>query len=131
MHEQKQDQALDQEVQSIREKHADLDWNTLDENGKHLELRVLEHAQANGISSFKAAFRDLLHDDLISRAASQGKLAIAKGIQNRSKLGVLGESPTPQKGMPTPNRNMRTTSYEDLEADIREEIRRGNFAGAR
>lgn len=120
-----EDTKLDQEVQSIRKQYQDLDWDNLDENGRSLEMRVLEHAQTNGISKFGAAFKDLLHDDLISRAQAQAKQAVAKGIQNRTKLGVLGESPTSQKGMPERNRNIRDTTYEELEQEIREEIKRG------
>jgi len=123
LHEKAEDEKLDKEIKSIREQHADLDWVSLDENGKSLELRVLEHAQKNGIPTFKAAFRDLLHDELITKAQSMGKLAVAKGIQNRTKLGVLGESPTPTKGVPVKNRDIRKTSYEELEQDIREELR--------
>lgn len=122
-----EDQKLEQEIQSIRAKHADLDWDTLDENGKSLELRILEHAQQNGIPKFTMAMRDLLHDELVAKAQSQAKLSIAKGIQAKTKLGVLGESPTPTKGMPAKNRDMRKTSYEELEADIREEIQRGQY----
>lgn len=119
------DTKLDQEIQSIREKHKDLDWNSVDENGKSLETRVLEHAQETGIPSFRAALRDLLHDDLMSRAQAQAKQSVAKGIQSRTKLGVLGESPTSQKGRESNNRNIRNTSYEELEREIRDELKRG------
>lgn len=118
-----EDRELDQEVQSIREQHKDLDWTNPDENGKSLELRVLEHAQEIGTKSFKVAFRDLLHEELVNRAASQAKLAVAKGIQKNSKLGVLGESPTSR--MKSPQRDIRKTSYEELEAEIKEELRQG------
>lgn len=123
------DETLDGEIQSIRAQHKDLDWDTLDADGKSLEIRVMEHAQKEDIKSFRAAMRDLLHDDLVSRASSQGKIAVSKGIQQKSKLGILGESSMPKlQGTPRPeNRNMRTTSYEDLERDVKEEIRSGRI----
>lgn len=123
-----QDNELAQDIQSIREKYKDLDWQSLDENGKSLEYRVMEHAEANGISKFAPAFRDLLHDDLISRAQAQAKQSVSKGIQTRTKLGVLGESPTSSRGSPERTKNIRDTSYEELEQDIKEEIRRGKVS---
>ncbi len=123
-----EDKKLDGEVQSIQQQYKDLDWNSPDMNGKTLEVRVLEHAQANGISTFKAAFRDLLYDDLVTRAESQAKINVAKGIQNKSKLGVISESSTSAKGWrPASNKAIRQTSYEELEGDIREELRQGKF----
>jgi len=122
---QQEDQALDQEIKSIREQHPDLDWNTLDENGKSLEVRVLEHAQNNGIAKFQTAFRDLLHEELLNRAQAKAQQSVAKGIQTRTKLGILGESPMPQKGRElNRNKSIRETSYEELENEIREELRR-------
>lgn len=123
--EKEEDQKLDQEVQSIREQHKDLDWGSIDENGKTLEHRVLEHAQETGIPTFRAALRDLLHDDLISRAQAQAKQAVSRGIQQRTKLGVLGESPTPQRGMPERNKSIKDTTYEDITQEIFDELRRG------
>lgn len=120
-----EDTKLETEIQSIRDQHKDLDWASIDENGKSLEMKVLEHAQTTGIPTFRAALRDLLHDDLMNRAQAQAKQSVAKGIQTRTKLGVLGESPTPQKGRESNIRDIRNTSYEEIERDIREELRRG------
>lgn len=120
------DETLEKEIKSIREKHSDLDWDSLDDNGKKLELRILEHAQATGIPTFRAAMRDMLHDELVMKAQSQGKLAVTKGIQTRSKLGVLGESPTPIGRMtPRAPQNIRKTSYEQLQQEALEELRSG------
>ncbi len=122
-----EDENLDREVKSIRGEHADLDWDTLDENGKSLELRILEHAQSKGIREFGIAFRDLLHKELLNKAQGQAKLAVAKGIQTRTKLGVLGETPTPSSlwNRNSQPKDIRKTSYEELEQEIREELRAG------
>jgi hypothetical protein len=117
------DQNLETEIQSLRQAHKDLDWDTLDENGKSLELRILEHADSNGISSVRAAMRDLLHDDLVQKAQSAGKIAVSKNIQAKTKLGVLGESPTPQRLPVKSNKQIRDTSYEEIMDEIREELR--------
>jgi hypothetical protein len=72
------DEKLAQEVQSIREKYKDIDMDSPDENGKSLEAKVLEHAEANGIPSFKAAFNDFYQDQLIARAEAQAKMNVSK-----------------------------------------------------
>lgn len=123
--ERQEDDALTQEIGELREKYPDLLAETLDENGNSPERRVMLHAGQIGTNSFRVAFRDLFHDELVQRAASQGKIAVAKGIQDKTKLGVLGSSPTPQSRRAQVNRNIRDTSYEELENEIREELRSG------
>lgn len=122
-----EDQKLDQEVQSIQEKYKDLDWKAPDENGKSLEYKVLEHARENGIKSFNTAFKDFYHDELIARAENQAKQNVSKGIQTKTKLGILGESPTPKKSSFTPAKDVKNKSYESLESEALEELRSGAF----
>lgn len=120
-----EDDALDREVQSIREKYKDLDWDSPDENGKSLEFKVLEHAKANGIAKFGTAFKDFYHDELISRAEAKAQQSVSQNIQKKTKLGILGESPIPQSKRQSFSqpKNIKQTSYEDLAAEALEEIR--------
>lgn len=113
---QQEDQALDGEVRSIQDQFKDLDWGTPDANGKTLETRVLEHAHQNGIKSFRAAFRDLNHDHLLKLAEERAKENVVKEQQKKTKLGLLGQSPTPKKGI-TNAENIKTKSYDDLIAE--------------
>jgi hypothetical protein len=122
----KENQELDQEIQSIRDKYKDLDWSTPDENGKSLEYKVLEHARENGIKKFGTAFKDFYHDELISRAEAQAKQNVSKGIQTKTKMGILGESPTPKKGF-APVKDVKNKSYEDIMDEVRDELRSGAF----
>lgn len=92
-----QDQALNAEIQSIRSTHPNIDFGSVDETGKTLEWRVLHHANENGINSFRAAFRDYLHDKLVEEAKAQGRVAIAQGQQEAAKKGIIGKTPTPTK----------------------------------
>lgn len=119
------DEKLDKDIQSIRSELKDLDWETLNEEGKNLETRILEHAQTSGIPTFRAAARDLLFPDLMARATSIGKIAVAKGVQASTKLGILGQSPNSRQVMPSSNRSMRNTSYEMLEQEAKDELRQG------
>lgn len=110
---QAEDAELDKEVQSIRESHPDLDWSTPNERGLSLEKQVLQHGMEIGTKSFRAAFRDFTHDMLMKKAQDTGKQAITKDIQKRTKLGLLGETRTPTKGI-SHAKDVRNQSYEDL-----------------
>ena len=121
---QAEDQKLEQEIQSIQEKYKDLDWKTPNEEGKSLEYQVLEHAQKNGIKKFDTAFKDFYHDKLIERERALAQQSVAKGIQAKTKMGILGESPTPRKGL-APVKDVKNKSYEDLMREALEEIQAG------
>ncbi len=117
---QAEDHALETEIKSIREQYRDLDWNSSDESGRPLELRVLEHAAAQNISSFRAAFRDYQHDQLVKLAEERGKQTVVKERQAKTRMGLLGQSPTPKKGV-TAAENVKSKSYDELMAEGAEE----------
>jgi len=121
-----EDEKLDQEIRSIQDQYKDLDWKSPDQDGKSLEYKVLEHAQKNGIQNFGTAFRDFYHDQLIARATAQAQQSVAKGVQAKTKLGILGESPIPKKGI-APVKDVKNKSYENIMDEIREEIKQGAY----
>lgn len=95
---QREDTALVGEIESIRKQYPNIDLSAADPaTGETLELRVLKHAQAIGTGSFKAAFRDYLHDTLVEQAKANGREAIAKEAQANAKKGILGKTPAPVK----------------------------------
>lgn len=116
-----EDEALNGEIQSIRESFPDLDWETVGPEGKSLEFQVLEHAQGIGTSSFRAAFRDFYHDKLLERAESKGKEVVGKEIQRNNKLGLLGETLAPLKKLQEES-NPKNLSYDQLEAEALNEL---------
>lgn len=120
-----EDRELDQEIQSIRAKHKDLDWESLDENGKSLEARVLEHATELGTKKFSVAFKDLLHDELLARAQAQAKQQVSKGIQQKTRLGLLSESSTPKKPGFSQAKDPKKQTYEELAREAIEELKAG------
>lgn len=115
-----EDEKLTQEIQGIRKQYADLPWDTPDESGRTLEYRVIEHANQNKIPTFKAAFLDLNHDLLEKRWEARGREAVVKDTQKRSKLGLLGETSAPKKGL-TQAVNVKNRSYDDLLKEAFEE----------
>ncbi len=93
----KNDTALSQEIESIRKQYPNIDLTAKDETGETLERRVYGHAVKNGIGTFRAAFRDYLHDQLVTQAQTNGKEAIVKGQALNAKKGILGTSSAPVK----------------------------------
>ena len=108
-----EDSVLDKEIKSIRDNYKDIDFDRADDSGKSLEYRVLEHAQTTGISSFRAAFRDYYHDQLVALKQEKAKEGVVTDIQKQTKLGLLGKSQTPLKGIKEA-KNVKSQSYNDL-----------------
>ncbi len=117
----KEDQALEAEIGEIRKSYPKIDLNSVDETGRSLEYRVLKHANDSGIRSFRAAFRDYLHDRLVSEAQVQGREAIAKDKQVQTRQGVLGRTPAPTKGL-NGAVNVRGKSYDQLTQEALAEL---------
>lgn len=117
----KQDSALNNEIQSIRKQYGNLDWGSLDENGYSLEQRVMKYAIDNNISSFRAAFRDYNYDDIVRLEQERAKETLAKETQKRTKLGLLGSSPTPSKGL-TEAQGLKGKSYNDILRETIDEL---------
>lgn len=118
------DKRYQDEVKSIREQYKDLDFDTPDEQGKSLEYKILEHAKNTGISNFRAAFRDFYHDQLISNVEAKAKQSLSQSVQKNSKLGVLGTSPTPKKGLQSAG-DVRNKSYDVLAQEALDELLSG------
>lgn len=118
-----QDQELDQEIKSIQETYPDLDLKAIDPStGKSLEYRVYEFGVQKGIRSFKDAFELFNHQHLIKRAEERGKETITKDIQKQTRLGLLGKTSTPMKGV-QPTQNVRSKSYDQLFEESLQELR--------
>lgn len=117
-----EDEQLSREVESIRKQFPNLDFDTPNDDGKSLEMQVLEHAQRNGLQSFKVAFRDFYHDQLVTRAREEGKELASKEVQKRTKLGILGESPKPVRAI-REAQNIKSKSYDDLAREALEELK--------
>jgi hypothetical protein len=93
----KDNQALDQEIASIRKSHPNIDLSAKDETGETLERRILKHAVEIQTGSFRAAFRDYLHDQLVTQAQAKGKEAVVQDRVLNAKKGLLGTSSAPVK----------------------------------
>lgn len=116
-----QDQALDAEISEIRKQYPNIDLSSVDETGKPLEYRILAHANEHGINSFRAAFRDYLHDRLVEESKAQGLAQQAKDKELAAKKGLLGTTQAPTKGL-KPASNVRGKSYGDLASEALQEF---------
>jgi hypothetical protein len=122
-HEQ-EDQALNGEIQSLREQFKDLDWNAVSSDGQALDARVLKFMQDNHIGvkpdgsyvpgSFERAFKAYNHDQLVKRAETRAKEDVIKARKAETKLGLLGQSSTPKKGQITNAENYKNKSLSEL-----------------
>ncbi len=108
----KEDEVLDSDIESTWKSHPTIDRNAKDEHGQPLEQRILLHADKNGISSFRAAFRDYLHDQLVVQGQAQSRIQAVKGTQAQAKAGILGKSPAPVKELKTPNTKLPWSAEE-------------------
>lgn len=89
MKKQQEDAQLNQTIEQVKKEYPDFDFSRADETGRTTEYKILEHAQKQGINSFRAAFRDLYHDDLLKRAQERGAETAADTIRSRKKDGLL------------------------------------------
>jgi uncharacterized protein (UPF0147 family) len=88
-----EDAILQQQFDEISKKYPDYDLKHTDpRTGMSLEMQVLEHARVNGIHSVKAAFRDMMHDDLVAKAITKAKEDAAKELAKRTQKGFVAES---------------------------------------
>lgn len=117
---QEEDDRLNKEIEDVRKQYAQQDFTTPDETGKTLEYKVLEYASKNGIKSFKTAFRDFYFDQLMAKTETAGKEKALAEMQKRTKLGLLGESPTPRKQISESDH--RGKSYSDLASEAIAEL---------
>lgn len=117
----KEDHLLTQEVESIRKQYPNIDFDTPDAEGWSLEKRVMKHAVDHGINSFRAAFRDLRHDDLVKLAQEKAKEETAKTLQTRTKQGIIGKTQTPTKGLARAE-NVKSKSYDSLRDEALREL---------
>ncbi len=113
----KHDGALDTEIEGIRKDFPNINLTSVDPaTGMTLELRILKHAQSLGTTSFKAAFRDYLHDQLMEQAKANGLEANAKAAELNAKKGILGKTPAPVRGQQVSG-FVRGKSYDQLARD--------------
>ena len=112
-----EDQALDQEIKSIQEKYKDLDWASVDADGRTREQKVLSHASQHGFKTFKTAFLDLYHEDLIKSAETKARESYAATKEREKKSGLLGKS---QALDLKPAQKTKTQNYESTESILRE-----------
>lgn len=121
-HRQAEDKQLNEDMELIKKEYPDLDLNAVDAaSGKTLEYRVLEFAVNNGLKNFKHAFNLFNHENLIKRAEERGKEAVTKDIQKKTRLGLLGKSSTPTKGLQDAE-NVKNKTYDQLLREAQAEL---------
>jgi hypothetical protein len=93
----RQDKALEADIQSIRDAHPTIDFDAVDETGRTLESRICAHGAEIGTTSFRAAFRDYLHDQLVESAKAQSLAVQTKTKTAPAAPGTTTVTSTPRK----------------------------------
>lgn len=114
---QQEDQKLDEEISSVHKEYADIPFDRVDEEGRTLENRILEHAQKIGTKSYKAAFHDYMAPQLQKRAEERGREAAVRARQEQARKGLLGRTQAPTKDAVQPVKNYRNKTYSDIEKE--------------
>lgn len=111
----KEDASFEQEVTKVVESYKNIDFNAKDESGKSVRTHVLEHMVGKQIPSFRTAFLDLYHDQLLAAHEQSLRDKHAKETQRRTKEGIIGVKSTPNghdKGAPISN--IGSKSWDEL-----------------
>lgn len=122
-----QDQALNSQIEEVRKQYKDVSLEEVDDTGKSLENRVLDFAIENNIADFRNAFRLFNHERLMKLAEERGMQQLVKDRQKQTKLGLLGQSPTPTRGIQKAT-NIREKSYDSLLDEALEELNNGSIS---
>jgi hypothetical protein len=116
------DQALDAEIAETRKNFPTIDLSAVDPtSGQTLESQVISHGIQQGLRSFKTAFLDYLGPRLIADAEARGKEAAVKTTQLNAKKGLLGQTPTPTKGIQRLE-NSRAKSWDAVLEEAKAEL---------
>jgi hypothetical protein len=111
--EEKEDQALEREIDTLKKNHADHEWGT-DEGDGTLEFRIMKHAHDNGFNSLESAYRDLMWDTVRTNTEAS---TLQKAKENRvaeKKAGVIDKGGTGQRPAQKSGINIRDVSYNQI-----------------
>lgn len=120
----KEDEEYINEFTGLKKAYPDIDFDSPGEDGKSLEYKVLEYANANGIKKFEPAFLAFYHKELVAREKEGAKQALVKNRVNQAKQGIIGKSSTPTKGVAEYSRNK---SYQQLAEEALAELQAGKY----
>jgi len=112
---QAEDAALNEQIKNVQEQFPEFDLSYSNpETGMTVEMQVIEHAKAHGINSFKAAFKDLMFDQIVNKRITSAKEAAAKELAERTKKGFISTSDTSLTGLGLPKiQNRQNGSLQD------------------
>jgi hypothetical protein len=119
---QSEDIELNNQIESTKKSYTDFDFGYSDPNtGETVEHQVLRHMQSHGLNNFRAAFRDLFHDQIVTKASTKAKETAMKEIQERNKKGFISESDKSQFSNQSGRNGSSFRNYhEGIEAFINE-----------
>ncbi len=114
--EEKEDQALEREIESLKTRHKDHEWG-IDEGDGTLEFRIMKHAHDNGFNTLESAYRDLMWDSVRTNTEASTLKAAKENRIAEKKAGVIDKSGSGAKPASKGGVNVRDLSYNQIAAE--------------
>lgn len=108
------DDSLNSEVNSLKEKYPDVDWETPDENGVTLLQDVMQDAFKHGGLPLEYAFRNKHWDTAMENAKANALKAQQEQIIAQKKKGIVAGAPRPAQPVQKQPVNPRDLSYDAI-----------------
>ena len=95
------DESLTKEMEALKEKYKEHDWNTEDEGGHTLMWRILNLANDKGLTDPEDGYRLYMFNNVAERSRADALRGEAKRIEEQKRLGVVSNGhviPQPASG---------------------------------
>lgn len=107
------DKELRAEVDGLRQKYPDANWDQMNEEGRTFEWEVLNHAYKNGMKTLEQAYRDLMWDSMQTQTRANAIKSQAEQQQKLRKQGIVSGR-TSQAAPTPPAQNIRELDYNQI-----------------
>jgi hypothetical protein len=113
-----EDAELQAQYKALQDEFPEIDFTAVDDTGQSFEAQIVNHANAHGLPTIKAAFLDYHHAHLQNLYVQRGMKQAEDARAKQNKAGILGRTPAPtQNGLADTLANPRNKSWEDVEKE--------------
>jgi hypothetical protein len=110
------DSQLDNEIDTLKRKFNDQQWDMPDPDGKGTLLyRTMKHAFDNNFQSLESAFKDLMFDHYVTETKANALKSAKENRQQQTRAGIVtgGPQTNPQAPAAQPLQYNRGDTYDD------------------
>lgn len=113
LQEEKEDRALETELDNMRKAHPDHEWGVDDGDGT-LEKRIMQHALDNGFNSLESAYRDMMWDTVRTNTEAEALKKAKEARLQEKKAGVVEKGGSGQRPAPKSSLNIRDANWNQI-----------------